>query len=183
MLLRDIQAVETWSVPLRRCWGSGSASVRLRHGLGRLWKNGWATDYRKTTKRSLTDTVMPSCLGIFLFRILRGGDSLLRFMQEEQRYFQAAFQDVHDVPESLLSVWERIVPWAYHDWNGDVCLLVPESAGEYWRVAVAFRQNPGFLLIDGGVAEFLKELKQGKLPGGWPVREPWWQSMPDSPLI
>lgn len=112
-----------------------------------------------------------------------GADPLLKFMREEQRYFQASFQDVRDIPQSLLRVWERIVPWAYHDWNGDVCLLVPSSTDDSWQVALAFRQNPGFQMVDGGVTEFLAELKQGRLPPGWPVREPWWQSMPDSPLI
>lgn len=113
-----------------------------------------------------------------------GSDPLLTFMQEEQRDFQTAFRDVRDIPESVESAWDKVIPWAYHDWNGDVCLLVPDGVGAKFNVAVAFRQCPSFLLIDGGVVEFLGHLVEEKrFPRGWPVGDPLWESLPESPLV
>lgn len=113
-----------------------------------------------------------------------GADPLLDFMREERSSFQEAYGDVWDIPPILTAVWERIVPWAYHDWNGDVCLLFPDPDCGRWRVAVAFRQCPEFLVLDGGVTEFLMELLVARrLPRGWPPREPLWQSAPESPVI
>ncbi|MCX5526628.1 SMI1/KNR4 family protein [Streptomyces bobili] len=113
-----------------------------------------------------------------------GSDPLLNFMQEERRYFHAAYQDVSDIPASLKSKWDDVVPWAYHDWNGDVCLLVPGDTAGLWNVAVAFRQNPGFLIVDGGVEDFFQLiLREEKFPRGWPVGQSGWESIPDSPLV
>ncbi|WP_431947504.1 SMI1/KNR4 family protein [Actinacidiphila sp. bgisy167] len=114
----------------------------------------------------------------------QGDDPLLTFMRELRRDLHAAFQDVPDIAAPVVAAWDSVVPWAYHGWNGDVCLLVPGVAGERWQVAVAFRQCPAFLLVDGGVTEFLRRLLREKsFPRGWPPREPRWESMPDSPLV
>ncbi|WEO95810.1 SMI1/KNR4 family protein [Streptomyces sp. FXJ1.172] len=113
-----------------------------------------------------------------------GSDPLLTFMREERRYLHAAFQEVPDIPPPVASAWDSVVPWAYHDGNGDVCLLVRDPAEERWHVAVAFRQCPGFLLIDGGVAEFLRLMvREKRFPRGWPTGDPRWESLPDSPLV
>lgn len=113
-----------------------------------------------------------------------GTDPLLTFMREERDSFQEAYGGLRDIPPALSAVWKDIVPWAYHDWNGDVCLLFPDADTKLWRVAVAFRQCPEFLLLDGGVTAFLEKiLGEEKLPRGWPTREPRWQSMPDSPVV
>ncbi|MER5720020.1 SMI1/KNR4 family protein [Streptomyces sp. NPDC002132] len=113
-----------------------------------------------------------------------GEKKLLDFVQEEREDFHEAYEDVRDIPASLRSVWEHVVPWAYHDWNGDVCLLVPNVARGTWQVAVAFRQGGGFLLIDGGVVEFLSMLVvERRFPQGWPAEDARWRSTVDSPLI
>lgn len=113
-----------------------------------------------------------------------GSDPLLKFMQEEQRRFKEAYQEARDIPAILKSAWDEIIPWACHDWNGDVCVLFPDPGNCQWRVAVAFRQCPEFLLFEGSVTDFLTLLLSERIiPRGWPVRETLWQSMPDSPLI
>ncbi|MFC8236465.1 SMI1/KNR4 family protein [Streptomyces sp. NPDC001937] len=113
-----------------------------------------------------------------------GGDPLLTFMQEERRYFHSAYGEVRNIPEPVSLAWDQLVPWAYHDWNGDVCLLVPPPAGGDWTVAVAFRQCPEFLVIHGGVTEFMQLLlEEGKLPRGWPSGGPLWKPMADSPVV
>lgn len=105
-------------------------------------------------------------------------------MQETRRDFHASYRHVSDIPPGVEEVRERVVPWGYHDWNGDLCLLVPDSAGGEWNVAVAFRQCPGFLLLDGGVVEFLRLLAgEKRFPRGWPTMGPNWESLPDSPLV
>ncbi|MET4644616.1 SMI1/KNR4 family protein [Streptomyces sp. NPDC006539] len=113
-----------------------------------------------------------------------GGDPLLTFMQEERRYFHSAYGEVRNIPEPVSLAWDQLVPWAYHDWNGDVCLLVPPPAGGDWTVAVAFRQCPEFLVIHGGVTEFMQLLlEEGKRPRGWPSGGPLWKPMADSPVV
>ncbi|MFE4411448.1 hypothetical protein [Streptomyces sp. NPDC056821] len=113
-----------------------------------------------------------------------GSDPLLKFVQEEQRDFRSVYQGVRDIPPSVDAVWERVVPWGYHDWNGDLCLLVPDPVSPVWNVAVAFRQCPGFLLIEGGVVEFLRLLlREKRFPRGWPTADPNWESLQDSPLL
>ncbi|WP_105974989.1 SMI1/KNR4 family protein [Streptomyces geranii] len=113
-----------------------------------------------------------------------GGDPLLKFMQEERRYLHDSYAEVLDIPDAVRESWEYVVPWAYHDWNGDVCLLVPGVDDDQWNVAVAFRQCPGFLWVEGGVSEFLRIIvREKKFPRGWPAGDVRWQSMPDSPLV
>ncbi|MCX4857706.1 hypothetical protein OG426_33200 [Streptomyces canus] len=113
-----------------------------------------------------------------------GTDPLLAFMQEERNSFREAYGELRNIPQELTAIWDDIAPWAYHDWNGDMCLLFPGADRQEWRVAVAFRQCPEFLLLDGGVTEFLEKiLGEQKLPREWPAREPKWQSMPDSPVM
>ncbi|UUU25526.1 hypothetical protein [Streptomyces sp. DSM 40750] len=113
-----------------------------------------------------------------------GVDPLLKFMQEEQRDFHAAYENVRNIPTEIRESWDRVVPWAYHDWNGDVCLLVPGAGPDQWDIAVAFRQCPEFMWVEGGVTGFLRLLvEESRFPRGWPVTDLQWQSMPDSPLV
>ncbi|CAO0831165.1 hypothetical protein ACTFBT_21490 [Streptomyces microflavus] len=115
----------------------------------------------------------------------QGGDPLLTFMQEEQDHFHHAYDHHRDSP-ALALVWDRLVPWAYHDWNGDVCLLVPPIDDEgAWAVAVAFRQCPRIDVLKGGVGDFLTAVLRGGrgLPAGWPGGLQRWQSAEGSPLI
>ncbi|MFD3930607.1 SMI1/KNR4 family protein [Streptomyces sp. NPDC058614] len=113
-----------------------------------------------------------------------GSDPLLKFMQEERRIFQEAYGEVRNIPSALTDAWEEIVPWAYHDWSGDVCLFFSDPENGQWRVAVAFRQCPEFLLVEESFTDFMALLlSDRRTPRGWPVREPLWQSMPDSPLM
>ncbi|WP_405983509.1 hypothetical protein [Streptomyces sp. NBC_00872] len=124
----------------------------------------------------------------------QGADSLLTFMEEERKDFHAAFEDLRsssDVPDD---VWARVVPWAYHDWNGDLALLIPplndpgssaSSGDEDWMVAVAYRQSPEIELFPGGITAFLKQiLKESRFPRGWPSsRTEKWKSVEGSPLV
>ncbi|MFC8724412.1 MULTISPECIES: SMI1/KNR4 family protein [Streptomyces] len=122
----------------------------------------------------------------------RGGDPLLTFMKEERDTFHQAYDDHRDTL-ALAPVWDRLVPWAYHDWNGDVCLLVPpiedddgEGFGDdEWAVAVAYRQCPRIEVFEGGVGAFLTTVLGGGrgLPTGWPGGLRRWQSVDGSPLI
>ncbi|WP_326647233.1 MULTISPECIES: hypothetical protein [unclassified Streptomyces] len=113
-----------------------------------------------------------------------GGDPLLAFMQEERRDFHAAFDGQRSQSGLPDDIWDRLIPWAYHDWNGDLCLLVPPSTDEDWAMAVAFRQCPEIQLIPGSVTGFLHLLlRKGKLPRGWPTGLPTWKSMEETPLI
>lgn len=60
----------------------------------------------------------------------------------------------------------------------------PERLDARRHVAVAFRQCPGFLLIEGGVAEFLRLLvREKRFARGRPAADPRWEPLPDSPLV
>jgi hypothetical protein len=49
---------------------------------------------------------------------------------------------------------------------------------------VAFRQYPMVAITEGGFTQFMITLLNGtKVPRGWPMTGPLWQSMTDSPLI
>lgn len=114
----------------------------------------------------------------------QGSDPLLDFMREERISFHHAYADQRQFAEALEPVWDRVVPWAYHDWNGDVCLLVPSWDEGDWAVAVALRQCPRIEVFDGGVEDFMRALlREGRLPAGWPSGEPVWESVDGSPLI
>ncbi|MDR6980727.1 hypothetical protein J2X68_007469 [Streptomyces sp. 3330] len=157
-----------------------SASVRSWEAVEGWLGHGLPADYRELVD-GYGDAIL---FGHLFVPHPEGGDPLLTFMQEEKRDLHAAFLDVREIPASVQSVWDCVIPWAYHDWNGDVCLLVPDRSGNHWNVAVAFRQCPGFLVIDGGVTEFLRLLiEERRFPRGWPTGNPLWQSMPDSPLV
>ncbi|WP_371632224.1 hypothetical protein OG693_04615 [Streptomyces sp. NBC_01259] len=113
-----------------------------------------------------------------------GGDPLLTFMQEERRYFHSTYDDAQNIPEIVSIGWSQLIPWAYHDWNGDVCLLVPPLTGVDWSVAVAFRQRPDFLVVTGGVTEFIRRLlEEGNFPRGWPTGQRLWKTMEGSPVV
>ncbi|MFI6943695.1 SMI1/KNR4 family protein [Streptomyces sp. NPDC050418] len=113
-----------------------------------------------------------------------GSDRLLTFMEQERRDFHSAFQDVRGIPTPVKDSWNSIIPWAYHDWNGDVCLLVPEPESGNWTVAVAFRQCPEVWQTGMSLTNFLQSfLLEKKFPRGWPVRDAQWTSMPGSSLL
>ena len=113
-----------------------------------------------------------------------GVDPLLKVMQEERQSFLADEDVSPDVIPGESSGLGRFLPWAYHDFNGDICLLVPPSADMLkWTVAVAFRQCPEVQIFPGGVTEFLQALAGGEFPRGWPRVGFGWASAEGSPLI
>ncbi|QXE38844.1 hypothetical protein KQY30_02415 [Streptomyces sp. GMY02] len=122
-----------------------------------------------------------------------GADPLLTFMREERRDYYAAFEAVRGTSDVPDNVWGHAIPWAYHDWNGDLCLLFPPlsdqglsvpSLDEEWMVAVAYRQCPEIQLFPGGVTAFLERiLGEGRLPRGWPSGREAWQSVEATRLI
>ncbi|MFE9460332.1 hypothetical protein [Streptomyces californicus] len=114
----------------------------------------------------------------------QGNDQLLTFMREEREFFHQSFAEHRHSLKELDSQWGNLVPWAYHDWNGDVCLLVPPDGDGEWAVALAYRQCPRIEVLEGGVTEFITTiLGEGRLPNGWPGDRPRWQSIDGSPLI
>ncbi|MFE1734520.1 hypothetical protein ACFW6X_30985 [Streptomyces bacillaris] len=58
----------------------------------------------------------------------RGGDPLLTFMKEERDTFHQAYDDHRDTL-ALAPVWDRLIPWAYHDWNGGRLPAGPADRG------------------------------------------------------
>lgn len=113
-----------------------------------------------------------------------GADPLLTVMQEERRTFLAFEEGEPGVAPGQSSGPGQFLPWAYHDFNGDVCLLVPPSAGNRdWTVAVSFRQCPEVQVFPGRVTEFLQALARGEFPRGWPRVRFDWTSAEGSPLI
>ncbi|MEU6298981.1 SMI1/KNR4 family protein [Streptomyces erythrochromogenes] len=70
----------------------------------------------------------------------------------------------------------RMIPWAFHEWNGDICLLDPPRRDEGWSVVVAYRQFPGMGVFPGSVTDFFKLLREGReLPSGWPLAGSDWR--------
>ncbi|MFJ8229644.1 hypothetical protein ACIQ9E_06730 [Streptomyces sp. NPDC094448] len=115
-----------------------------------------------------------------------GSEPLLGFMEDHQGGHHTVYreEDVARMPDSVSAVWSRIVPWAYHDWNGDECLLLPPTGKAGWQVAVSFRQYPGVTPVPGGTTEFIEGiLSEDRMPRGWPKGRPAWKSIEDSPLI
>ena len=113
-----------------------------------------------------------------------GSEPLLKVMQEERQIFLAHVEGVFDKAPGESSGLGRFLPWAYHNFNGDFCLLVPPSAGEPdWTVAVSFRQCSEVQIFPGGVVDFLQALVRREFPRGWPQVGFEWVSTEGSPLI
>ncbi|MFI8266681.1 hypothetical protein [Streptomyces sp. NPDC085665] len=113
-----------------------------------------------------------------------GVDPLLKVMQEERKTFLEGVDGQFGESPSESTGLGTFLPWAYHDFNGDVCLLVPPSdQNSDWCVAVAFRQCPEVQIFPGGVSEFLQSLAGGTFPRGWPHVGFDWTSAHESPLI
>ncbi|WP_078988839.1 SMI1/KNR4 family protein [Streptomyces sp. WM6372] len=113
-----------------------------------------------------------------------GFDPLLNLMKEERKSFLAGFEDLPDETPAASVGAGRFLPWAYHDFNGDICLLVPPSGGSGdWAVAVSFRQCPEVQVFSGGVTQFLQGLADGEFPRGWPRAGFEWAGVEGSPLI
>ena len=113
-----------------------------------------------------------------------GVDPLLKLMREERQAFLAGAQDAIGSTPGVRSGLARFLPWAYHDFNGDICLLVPPSDdNQDWAVAVSFRQCPEVQIFPGGVTDFLQAIVQGVVPRGWPRVGFEWCSAEESPLI
>ncbi|MFB7608615.1 SMI1/KNR4 family protein [Streptomyces gardneri] len=78
----------------------------------------------------------------------------------------------------------RMIPWAFHSWNGDICLLDPPKGEEGWSVVVAYRQFQDIGVFPGTVTEFLVRLRDGReLPREWPPMRPDRRESEESPLI
>jgi hypothetical protein len=73
--------------------------------------------------------------------------------------------------------------WGYHNYDGDFCFLVPRENRE-WAVLLTFRHHSNVLIAEGGFTSFMINLlKNERVPTGWPLVEPVWESVEDSPLI
>lgn len=155
-------------------------AVRV-HAL-RLWEEieTWAGGPLPADYKQLVDHYGDAFIAGHLFLPHPAGETaLLTFMRKHGRNFHEGFEDALDLPPRVTDVWEEVVPWGYHDWNGDLCLLLPPHPvhKNRWTVAVAYRQGPGFLLRDGGVVDFLDSfLRAGQWPVGWPRDRPVWES-------
>ncbi|CCA60662.1 MULTISPECIES: SMI1/KNR4 family protein [Streptomyces] len=78
----------------------------------------------------------------------------------------------------------RMIPWAFHGWNGDICLLDPPKADEGWSVVVAYRQFRDMDVFPGTVTDFLARLRDGReLPREWPLMPPDRLESDEPPLI
>ncbi|MFF3624932.1 hypothetical protein [Streptomyces sp. NPDC002467] len=109
---------------------------------------------------------------------LDGERRLVEFIQEQREIFLDGLQFLDEVPQQILDNRNLVIPWAYHDWDGDVCLLVPSGAPGDWDVAVAYRQCPEIEVIDGGFTGFLAGvLKKRYIPRGWPIWEQVWEDL------
>ncbi|WP_147450827.1 hypothetical protein [Streptomyces hoynatensis] len=109
-----------------------------------------------------------------------GSRPILEFMKELREGFHVLCEGLDEIPSRVAAVRDRVVPWAYHDWDGDICLLLPPDADEAdsgWRVAIAFWQCPQVVVFEGGVSDFLATmLVDGRWPRGWPTDRPVWTS-------
>ncbi|MDL2082282.1 hypothetical protein QNN03_38375 [Streptomyces sp. GXMU-J15] len=113
-----------------------------------------------------------------------GIDPLLKVMQEERQTFLADVEGEFDKAPGESSGLGRLLPWAYHNFNGDICLLVPPSTDKRdWNVAISFRQCPEVQIFPGGVIDFLHALVRREVPRGWPHVGFEWVSAEGSPLI
>ncbi|MFJ7159804.1 SMI1/KNR4 family protein [Streptomyces sp. NPDC101118] len=71
----------------------------------------------------------------------------------------------------------RMIPWALHNGNGDICLLDPPVGESGWSVVVAYRHFPELSVYPGTVTDFLELLHEGRdLPREWPQLPAAWQS-------
>ncbi|WP_405603899.1 SMI1/KNR4 family protein [Streptomyces sp. NBC_01410] len=110
--------------------------------------------------------------------------SLAEFIESENETLREVFEPDSDMPERVRESWNRMIPWAYHNWDGDTCVLLPPVEGDGWRVAVAFRQYHRFKVFDGDFSDFLRGiLKLGEFPPGWPTGGPLWRETEDGPLV
>ncbi|MFI5756283.1 hypothetical protein [Streptomyces sp. NPDC051569] len=120
-----------------------------------------------------------------------GSDPLLKFIQEERRDFSVESDELRGSSDVPNDVWARMVPWAYHDGNGDLCFLLPPleegtavAQDEDRTVAIAYRHCPEFQIFPGGVTLFLERLLgEGRMPRGWPARQALWRSIEGSPVV
>ncbi|MGZ9928284.1 hypothetical protein ACXNSR_00135 [Streptomyces sp. NC-S4] len=111
------------------------------------------------------------------------GSRLAEFIEEERRYFLSGLEFLDDIPPRVVEHRDRMIPWAYHNWDGDVCLLVPSEDLQDWDVAVSYRQCPEIEIFDGGFTGFLAGvLKKRNVPRGWPIWEEVWKELRDGPL-
>ncbi|SEG18359.1 hypothetical protein SAMN05216223_103535 [Actinacidiphila yanglinensis] len=111
-----------------------------------------------------------------------GSEPLLDFIREQRDVFLQWCEGL-ELDERVRAAATEVIPWAYHDWNGDVCLLLPDGS-ERWSVAVVFRQHRRILLFEGGVVDFLDSvLNGGRYPIGWPKDRPRWEQIEGSPVI
>lgn len=105
------------------------------------------------------------------------------WMATERSALDVVFDYTPDGPEFVTREYRRLIPWAYHDWDGDSCYLLPPAEDRDWRVIILFRQCPEVAVFDGTFAEFIGAISSGRLmPRGWFRREPLWESFDGSPL-
>ncbi|WP_165986655.1 SMI1/KNR4 family protein [Streptomyces sp. YIM 98790] len=110
-----------------------------------------------------------------------GPRDLLTFIKEEVENWKAIREGYVCVPDRVLAAREDLVPWARHDWDGDLCLLLPPvDNSAAWEVGVALRQYPEIMVFRGGPVEFVLDFLAGQGPRGWPTNRPGWMSWDDA---
>lgn len=112
-----------------------------------------------------------------------GRPPLLESMKEDRRALEVLADQYRDASGELPFDPATAVGWGSHDYDGDPCFLLPREEGE-WAVLVAFRQQRTALIAEGGFTSFMIGLlTRERVPRGWPVTEPLWRSIQDSPVI
>ncbi|WP_033354854.1 SMI1/KNR4 family protein [Kitasatospora aureofaciens] len=112
-----------------------------------------------------------------------GRDGLLESMRDDREFLEVVGDQYRDSAGILPFDPATAVGWASHDYDGDVCFLLPREDG-HWAVMIAFRQRRMVLIEEEGFTAFMvRLLGKDRVPSGWPVVEPLWRSIDESPVI
>lgn len=112
-----------------------------------------------------------------------GRTPLLEPMKGDRRALEILADQYRDASGRLPFDPAAVVGWGSHDYDGDLCFLLPREEDE-WAVLVAFRQMRIVGIAEGGFTDFMIGLlTRTRVPRGWPVLDPVWRSIEDSPVI
>ncbi|MCF2530740.1 hypothetical protein [Yinghuangia soli] len=93
-------------------------------------------------------------------------------MEEQTAGLRQVFGD--HPPGNIDGGVASLVPWGYHNYDGDGLYLCSGEASE-WSVAVDFRQWGQVVDMDVSLRRFVTDFVSGeRVPNGWPQpTEPW----------
>ncbi|MEU1286999.1 SMI1/KNR4 family protein [Kitasatospora sp. NPDC005856] len=112
-----------------------------------------------------------------------GRNRLIDSMVDDREFLDVMADQYRDRSGNLPFDPSGAVGWASHDYDGDGCYLLPRESGK-WAVMVAFRQRRMVLIEEDGFTAFMvRLLGKERVPQGWPVVEPLWRSIEESPVI